>query len=94
MALAFVNKIGGTNSPDLIQTNKDMWNYCMSKDIKITAEPLSGTQNQIAGYQSVESGIPATGNCEDQFSFKWKTTRSMAIRPVCGQSQCPETALL
>ena len=61
---------GGTKSPDLIQTTKDLRNYCMSREIMITAEHLPGSQNQIADYQSREY----------RDSSNWKLRRSVFLQ--------------
>ena len=50
--VAYINKMGGTRSVDLIKITKQLWEYCLSKQITITAEHLPGSINQIADAQS------------------------------------------
>ena len=69
-AIAYVNKMGRTKSPDRIQITKDLGNYYMSREIMITAEHLPGSQKQIADYQSREY----------RNSSNWKLRRSVFLQ--------------
>jgi len=46
--MAHINRMGGTRSPTLIAITKDLWQYCLSNKITITAEHLPGVLNTIA----------------------------------------------
>jgi hypothetical protein len=47
-----INKMGGTRSEKLFQITREFWNFCLSKQIILTAEYLPGSLNQIADQQS------------------------------------------
>ena len=51
-AVTYLNKMGGTHSHTLNQSAKEILEYCMGKQIIITAEYLPGSQNQIADWES------------------------------------------
>lgn len=50
--VSYVNKMGGTKSLDMIQISKELWEYCLGKQIMITAEHLPGRLNTIADRES------------------------------------------
>ena len=50
--MTYINRMGGTKSPILTEIAKDLWMYCISKQIMLTAEHVPGTQNQIADFHS------------------------------------------
>ena len=49
---AQINKMGGPRSKDLLKITQEVWQYCLSRKITITAEYLAGVQNIEADYQS------------------------------------------
>jgi hypothetical protein len=49
---AQINKMGGPRSQDLLTITQEIWQYCLSRKITITAEYLPGVQNTEADYQS------------------------------------------
>ena len=51
-AVTYLNKMGGTHSHTLNQIAKEILEYCTGKQIIITAEYLSGSQNQLADWES------------------------------------------
>ena len=50
--IAYINKMGGTRSIRMLEVAKELWQYCMSKEIMLTAEHLKGANNQIADRES------------------------------------------
>jgi len=50
--MAQINKMGGPRSERLLRITKDLWNYCLSKKITLTAEYLPGVLNTIADRES------------------------------------------
>ena len=50
--VAYINKMGGTKSLDLIQISKELWEYCLQKQITLTAEHLPGRLNVQADRES------------------------------------------
>ena len=50
--VAYVNKMGGTKSLAMSNISKQLWDYCLQKEITITAEHLPGSLNHIADVQS------------------------------------------
>ena len=65
--MSYINKMGGIKSMDMINISKALWDYCLSKQITLTAEILPGIQNQIADAQS--------RNYQD--SSNWKLNKSI-----------------
>ena len=61
-AVAYVNKMGGTKSPILTQVAKNMWEFCLSREITLTAEHLPGLQNQTADMESRKIMETSTNN--------------------------------
>jgi hypothetical protein len=51
-AVTYVNKLGGTVSPSMNSIVKELWMWCMNRDITITAEHLPGILNTIADKES------------------------------------------
>ena len=51
-AVAYVNHLGGTRSPLLAKTTRDLWTWCLSRGITISAEYLPGVENVTADLQS------------------------------------------
>ena len=49
---AHINKMGGPQSQGLLAITKEIWHYCLSQKITITAEYLPGALNVEADYQS------------------------------------------
>ena len=52
MALAYINNLGGTVSKELVDLAKNLWMWCLKRNIHITAQHLPGVQNQIADAES------------------------------------------
>ena len=50
-AVAYVNRMGGTASPTLSQLTKDLWLWCMERNILLQAH-LPGVLNSIADKES------------------------------------------
>jgi len=50
--VAQINKMGGARSKDLMTVTKQLWDYCLSRQILLTAEYLPGVLNSIADEQS------------------------------------------
>ena len=52
VALAYLLKMGGTRSPQLLKIRKSIWNYLLSRKITITAEYLPSRLNVRADWES------------------------------------------
>ena len=52
VALAYLLKMGGTRSPQLLKISKSIWNYLLSHQITITAEYLPSRLNVRADWES------------------------------------------
>ena len=50
--VTYVNKLGGTVSLDLNRTVKEMWSWCLNRDISLAAEHLPGVLNRVADQES------------------------------------------
>ena len=68
--VAYINKMGGTKSPNLMSVTKDLWAYCISKMIMITVEHVPGNLNQIADTRADILGTAAIGSYRPRFSSK------------------------
>ena len=51
-AVAYINRMGGTASPTLSQLTKDLWLWCMGRNILLQAQHLPGALNSIADRES------------------------------------------
>lgn len=51
-AVTYENKLGGTVSQNLTALTKDLWLWCLQRDITLIAEQLLGIQNTIADEES------------------------------------------
>ena len=46
-AVTYVNKLGGTVSESLTAITKELWLWCLQRDITLTAEHLPGVRNTM-----------------------------------------------
>ena len=51
-ALTYINKYGGTVSPELNQLTKEIWSWCLERNITLKASHLAGTLNLTADEES------------------------------------------
>ena len=51
-AVTYVNKLGGTVSHQMNHIVKELWLWCMNRDITLVAEHLPGVLNAIADEES------------------------------------------
>lgn len=51
-AVAYVNRMGGTKSKPLTKLMKEIWDWCSTRGIILTAEYLPGKLNSIADWES------------------------------------------
>ena len=51
-AVAYINNMGGTVSPQLTNLSKALWMWALSKDIVLTAEYIPGSMNCVADVES------------------------------------------
>ena len=51
-AVTYVNKLGGTVSQNVTAITKNLWLWCLQRDISLIAEHLPGVQNTIADEES------------------------------------------
>jgi hypothetical protein len=73
--VAYLNKVRGTRSEQLLRITEQIWTHCLSKKIMITAEHLSGTQNVQADMESRQvrgtSNWMLNGEIFKQINQKW-----------------------
>ena len=50
--VAYINNLGGTVSKELITLTRDLWMWCLERNIHITAQYLPGKQNEVADAKS------------------------------------------
>jgi len=53
-AVAYINNLGGTDSKELVMLTRDLWIWCLERNIYITAVHLPGVLNTIANAESRE----------------------------------------
>ena len=51
-AVAYINRMGGTVSPTLSHLTRDLWLWCMGRNILLQAQHLPGALNSIADRES------------------------------------------
>ena len=51
-ALTYINKMGGTVSPDRNRLTKDFWTWCLARNITLRAYHLLGVLNEKADEES------------------------------------------
>lgn len=51
-AVAYINNLGGTVSRELLNLAKDLWMWCLDRNIHITAQHFPGVMNHIADMES------------------------------------------
>lgn len=51
-AVAYINHLGGTISRDLVKLTKNLWMWCLERNIHITVQHLPGSLNTIADVES------------------------------------------
>ena len=51
-ALSYINKMGGTVSPDLNRCTKSLWTWCLERNISLRASHLAGSLNTRADEES------------------------------------------
>jgi len=50
--VAYINHLGGTASRELVIHTRDLWMWCLGRNIHITAQHLPGDQNIAADMES------------------------------------------
>jgi len=50
--VAYINHLGGTASRELVTLTRDLWMWCLERNIYITAQHLPGAQNTTADAES------------------------------------------
>ena len=53
-AVTYINKMGGMVYPALNSINKELWLWCMERDISVQAQHLAGKLNAIVDEKSRE----------------------------------------
>ena len=51
-AVAYINNLGGMVSKELLVLTRNLWMWCLERNIQITAQHLLGKENQIADEES------------------------------------------
>ena len=51
-SVAYINRLGGTVSAELNRLAKNLWLWCLERDIRLEAKHLPGVQNVIADEES------------------------------------------
>ncbi|KAI8516362.1 hypothetical protein Bbelb_049430 [Branchiostoma belcheri] len=66
--VAYLNRLGGTRSQRLLDIALDLWEWCVNRDLYITAEHVPGKENVRADYNSRHFS-PATEWTLDRHTF-------------------------
>ena len=80
--LAYLLKMGGTRSPQLVKISKSIWNYLLSHQITITAEYPPSRLNVRADWES--------RNARD--SSVWKLHQKVYLKITSSRSNCLQAA--
>ena len=51
-AVAYIQKMGGTRSAQMLPTTQEIWQFCLDREIFLSAEYLPGSLNTEADWQS------------------------------------------
>ena len=51
-AVAYINNLGGTVSPQLTGIARSLWMWALQRDIMLTAQHIPGTSNCVADVES------------------------------------------
>jgi len=60
-ALAYVTKMGGTRSTRLTEVARQIWDWCLQRQITLSASHLPGLENQVADQESRQVQTSAEG---------------------------------
>ena len=71
-ALTYVNRMGGTRSPELMRVPCSLWDWCLQRGITLSASHLPGVNNPIADQESREV----------RTSAEWRLHKGLFLR-VC-----------
>ena len=71
-ALAYIRRMGGTRSQNLMRVTSEMWDWCLQKGITLSGSHLPGISNQTADWKSREV----------QTSAEWKLN-ARSFRKIC-----------
>ena len=52
MAIAYINKMGGTYSPECNHVSQQIWEWVVARDIWLSAAYIPGNANVVADFQS------------------------------------------
>ena len=58
-AVAYINRMGGVHSRELCQIAINMWNWCLDRDLTISAEHLPVIQNATVNFESRNKKDPS-----------------------------------
>ena len=67
-AVFYVNRMGGTRSPVLSNLAIQIWQWCLERNLSITAEHLHGVDNCVADE---ESHPQQSGSYTDQYFYRF-----------------------
>ena len=81
-AIAYLNAFGGMTSHDMDWLAKKIWNWCLARDIFVSASYIPGSSNVYADFSS--------RNFSD--TTEWKLKRDIFVR-LCGQCFLPDIDL-
>ena len=86
-AVTYINKMGGTHSPMLSYLAKNLWDWCLTHNILVSAQYIPGVQN-VEANQSI-SGLQRLEIKSSGFSPSLPQVGSPEHRPLCLQTLLP-----
>ena len=84
-AVAYINHTGGVHSRELCQIAINMWNWCLDRDLTISAEHLPGIQNATANFESRNKKNPSEWELNQAVSLmkSGENARLIYLPPAC-----------
>jgi len=99
-AVAFINNLGATASKELVMLTRDLWMWCLERNIHITAVHLPGVLNTIANTESREMTdwklnptISTVFMGLNLFASRLSTLLQLPARSICTCNRCLSSGL-
>ena len=92
-ALTFINKMGGTKSRVLASLSRDLWQWCLQRQITVSATHIPGTECECRQGVSVSPGLLRLETLPSSVPSPSEQVGSSRYRPVCIPPDKPATSL-
>ena len=92
VAVSYINRMGGTHSPRLDRIARELWEWCLAREITVEAEYLPGSLNTDADFLSKHHGS-AEWRLHPGVSSSCNAAFKPAQSTCLDQNQCPAVSL-